>query len=198
MRVMRHDPLSSIPMRRKLQTGKSKPLSRCRDRISFAVSKKILTTRHNCDALQENLAAIFGWGGNHARATPDVDRIDCGCCHASRVSSEYQRLLHARLIVLPHRIFPPRRAASGTIKRIERQSASAGSCARRTSRRNNRPRRLNQKRRRPRAPLHSNSLRLRQSVFGTVPLHRPARSQLDRHPAWVPECQQRLPARMIV
>ncbi|MGC2013895.1 MAG: hypothetical protein WA693_22965, partial [Pseudolabrys sp.] len=22
----------------------------------------------------------------HARATPDVDRMDCGCCHASRVS----------------------------------------------------------------------------------------------------------------
>ena len=44
--------------------------------------------------------------------------------------SEYQRLLHARLIVLPHRILPARRAATGTIKRIERHSASAGSCAR--------------------------------------------------------------------
>ena len=35
-------------------------------------------------------------------------------------------------------------------------------------------------------------------VFGTVLLHRPARRQLDRQPAWVPECQRRLPARMIV
>jgi hypothetical protein len=44
MRVMQHDPLSSITMRRKLQIGKLKPLSRCRDRISFAVSKKTFTT----------------------------------------------------------------------------------------------------------------------------------------------------------
>jgi hypothetical protein len=50
---------------------------------------------------------------------PDVDGIDCGCCHASRCVG-IPTLLHARLIVLPHRIFPPRRAASGTIKRIER------------------------------------------------------------------------------
>ena len=84
------------------------------------------------------------------------------------------------------------------------KSASAGSCLRRTSRRNNRPRRLHQKRRRLRAPPHSKSLRLHRSALRcqqaplTGPLHRPALSQLAGRPAWASECQRRLHPRMIV
>lgn len=87
-------------------------------------------------------------------------RFSCGAW-----ASECRRKPRARMIVLLHRTPTRRREATGTITRIERKGANAGSYGHWMGRRDTRLREVNLQRRRPHTPVQPKSLRLRRPLL---------------------------------